>query len=331
MKRFMVSGLITLVLVGSLQVVRAGEIVDATGRSVTLPAPVTRVAAAGPPAEVLLYAFAPDAMIGWIRDIPAAVAPFITPQAKALPTVGAVTAQGEDPDISDILAAKPQLIVDFGDVDRRYIDLAARIQSRTGVPYVLLDGALTKMPETFRALGKLTGREARGEELAIYSAEILARVEDVASAHRARPIRVYVARSADGASATRSGSNTGDVYDFAGLENVAENNYGLPGEVRKLDPDMIVALDARFLEVAKGEAWSRVRAVQEGKIVVPPRLPWGWTDHPPSVGRILGALWLTSTIYGVPSKDDLRAETVRFFKLFYHADLSLAQAEALIP
>lgn len=329
--RFMVLGFVSVLLFGSLQIARAGEIIDATGRSVGVAGPITRIAAAGPPAEVLLYAFAPDAMIGWIRDMPPATAPFITPQAKALPTVGAVTAKGEDPDVSEILAAKPQLIVDFGDVDRRYIDLAARIQSRTGVPYVLLDGALAKMPDTFRALGKLTGREPRGEELARYAAEILARVADVAKEHQAQPVRVYVARSADGTSSARSGTNTGDVYDFAGLKNVAENNHGLPGEVSKLNPDMIIALDAKFLDVAKGEAWTRVRAVQDGKIVVPPRLPWGWTDHPPSVGRILGALWLTSTIYGVPAKDELRAETVRFFKLFYHADLSPAQVEALVP
>src|SRR5262245_49030755 len=41
------------------------EITDAAGRKVALPAKVERIYAAGPPAGVLIFAVAPDKLIGW--------------------------------------------------------------------------------------------------------------------------------------------------------------------------------------------------------------------------------------------------------------------------
>ena len=45
----------------------ARTIVDAVGRSVTVPDHIERVFAAGPPASATLYVVAPDRMLGWIR------------------------------------------------------------------------------------------------------------------------------------------------------------------------------------------------------------------------------------------------------------------------
>jgi len=42
----------------------AREITDATGRHVAIPDAPTRVFAAGPPANVLLYALKPEPMVG---------------------------------------------------------------------------------------------------------------------------------------------------------------------------------------------------------------------------------------------------------------------------
>ena len=45
----------------------AREFTDDSGRKVALPDRVTRVYAAGPPASVLVFALAPDMLIGWTR------------------------------------------------------------------------------------------------------------------------------------------------------------------------------------------------------------------------------------------------------------------------
>jgi len=307
-----------------------GEIVDATGRTVKVDDPVSRIAAAGPPAEVLLYAFAPDALIGWVRDVPPRVAPFLTSEAKALPTVGAVTAQGDAPEISEILARKPQLIVDFGDVDARYGTLAEKMQAHTGIPYALLDGKLAKTPETLRVLGKLTGRGARAEELATYAEGLLTRARKIAAEHAGNPTKVYIARSADGSISALAGSHPGDVYDLAGLKNIAEYEDATPVQVAGWDPDLIVALDPKFRDATKSAAWSPLRAVRDGRILTPPRGPWGWTDSPPSVNRLLGVLWLTSKVYGQPTTGELRTETSRFYKTFFHLELTPEQLSTMV-
>jgi hypothetical protein len=42
--------------------------IDSAGRAVVLPDSIERVMAAGPPASVLLYALAPEMMVGWVRE-----------------------------------------------------------------------------------------------------------------------------------------------------------------------------------------------------------------------------------------------------------------------
>ena len=41
---------------------------DATGRAVAIPDKVEHIFAAGPPASLLLYTFAPDLLLGWTRN-----------------------------------------------------------------------------------------------------------------------------------------------------------------------------------------------------------------------------------------------------------------------
>ena len=307
----------------------AGEIVDAAGRTIKVTEPVNRIVAAGPPAEVLLYAFAPDAMVGWMRPVPPRIAEYILPQYRSLPAVGTITAMGDTPEVSDIMKAKPQLFLDYGDVEKRYIEIADATQKKTGVPYALLDGALDKAPENLRALGKLTGRAARGEELAKYAEEILARAQKIAAAHAAKPTTVYVARSPDGTDTALPLTHAGDVYDLAGVKNIATQRGNIPGQIAALDPDMIIAHDAKFREDAAGNAWGSLRAVKGAHVIVTPRVPWGANDHPPSVQRLFGLLWLTSAVYGAPTTDELKSEARKFYKVFFRIDLTPEQVDAL--
>ena len=41
------------------------EVTDSAGRHVTIPSAIQRVMPAGPPAALLLYALAPEKLIGW--------------------------------------------------------------------------------------------------------------------------------------------------------------------------------------------------------------------------------------------------------------------------
>src|SRR5690606_33925883 len=89
--------LATLALQGALALpvlAQTRTIVDSAGRSVEVPAVPQRVLAAGPPASVLLYALAPEKMVGWVREPGAGEKPFLAEPYRDLPTYGRLTGRG---------------------------------------------------------------------------------------------------------------------------------------------------------------------------------------------------------------------------------------------
>ncbi|MBM4321086.1 MAG: hypothetical protein FJ125_14320, partial [Deltaproteobacteria bacterium] len=63
----------------------ATELVDDSGRTVRLPAVIRRVYPAGPPAMVLVYVVARDALVGWPQELPAGAEAFIPAPYWQLP------------------------------------------------------------------------------------------------------------------------------------------------------------------------------------------------------------------------------------------------------
>src|SRR5215467_1621191 len=117
----------------------AREILDATGRNISVPDKIERVMAAGPNAAVVLYVLAPEKMVGW----PSAPRPnereFLLPAARDLPELGRLTGRGDTANVEIVLKTKPDLIFDFGSVSPTYVSLAERVQEQTGIPYLLID------------------------------------------------------------------------------------------------------------------------------------------------------------------------------------------------
>ncbi len=72
-------------LLGRPALAQSRMVVDSAKRSVTLPAKIERVFVAGPPASVLAYVLAPDAMVGWVRQPSPAEKEFLAAPARDLP------------------------------------------------------------------------------------------------------------------------------------------------------------------------------------------------------------------------------------------------------
>ena len=64
---------------------RAASVTDAAGRSIEIPATVSRVFPAGPPAAILLYTLAPELLLGWPRANRAEECAFLKPDICARP------------------------------------------------------------------------------------------------------------------------------------------------------------------------------------------------------------------------------------------------------
>src|SRR5258707_218091 len=91
--------------------------VDSAGRSVGIPDNVGRLMAAGPAASVLLYAVSPEKMVGWVKEPSAADKAFLRPSTQGLPVYGRITGKDGSINLAIIATLKPDLIIDFGDVN----------------------------------------------------------------------------------------------------------------------------------------------------------------------------------------------------------------------
>ena len=69
--------------------------------------------------------------------------------------------------------------------------------------------------------------------------------------------------------------------------------------------------------------------VKNQRVFFIPNQPFGWLDSPPSLNRLLGVRWLQHLLSNKPMADFV-PEVQHFYKLFYHIDLSTAQAEQLL-
>jgi iron complex transport system substrate-binding protein len=262
----------------------AAEITDSAGRTVQVPEHPARVIPAGPPAAVLLAALAPDLMAGWPSPLSDAARPMLAPEAAKLQQIPRLT--GHD-DVSEaIKALKPDLILDYGSVSPQ------ATQAHTGIPTILLDGSLAKIPETFRRLGVLLDREQRAETLARFAEAVLSL--PVPPDHP----RVLYARGADGLTVGAPDTDITELFKHLGWQVVAPDGQGTfrtttIEAIQAVDPDLLVFSDPAMREtLANHDAWKAVRAVSEGHAIVAPGLPFGWIENPASINRLLGLAWL---------------------------------------
>jgi iron complex transport system substrate-binding protein len=319
--------------------VQERTVVDGAGRRVEVPARVERVFAAGGPASIMLYTLAPERLLGWTRAPSPEEAAFLPERWAARPALGRLTGRGNTANVEVVLAARPDVIVDYGSLAGTYVSLADRVQAQTGVPYLLLDGRLDAVPAVYRALGALLDLRERAETLARHAERLLADTDRQVTGIPAgeRP-RVYYARGPRGLETGRAGSVNVESLTRVGARNVAGEGLGGGGlatvsfeQVLAWDPDVVVTIERDFAAAAPADAlWGRLRAVRQGRVHVAPGLPFPWIDFPPSVNRLIGLRWLGRVLYPARFTADLRAEARDFYTRFYHRAPAERQLDALL-
>ena len=318
---------------------RAERVVtDATGRRIAVPDRVARVFPAGPPAAILLYTVAPDLLLGWPARPPRpAEAAFMTPESAALPEVGRLTGRDNTANVEAVLVRRPDLVLDYGSVAPTFVSLAERMREQTGLPVLLLDGALGKIPETYRLLGCILDRRGAAAQRADAAERILARAGEDAERVRARRVRVLYLRGPRGLETGAAGSINTEIIEFAGAENVAGRALGPGGlvqvsmeQVLAWNPDWIILQHPDALALARTDPlWRSLTAVRQGRVALLPGLPFGWLDFPPSVNRLLGLIWLP-VLFGVRPREGFGGAVADFQALFYHRRPEPALLEPLL-
>ncbi len=298
----------------------------------TLPnKPITRVISAGGPADVLLLSLAPEKMLGLasankdasrIRYLPTSVA--------KLPSLGRLSGRGSTLPLEKLIALKPDVIIDVGNVTASYRSQAQRLAAQTRIPYVLVDGNLADAPQQLREVGKLLGVPARAETLAQMAQKILTGAQQTAAQQKGKPaLKVYFGRGIDGLETGLAGSIHTEAIEYVGARNVAvAGNQKILSRVSMeqllvWQPDVVLTQDPKFYQsLQQSKAWQGVAAVKNKRVYLVPSLPYGWLDGPPSINRLLGLLWLQKTVYPSTQTKQIDAQIQAYFKLFYGHDLA---------
>jgi iron complex transport system substrate-binding protein len=307
----------------------ADTFTDAGGRVITIPDKVDKVMAAGPPAEVMIYMLAPEKLAGWVKAKSDADKDLLITKVGNLPVLGRLTGESGEANIAAIMQAKPDLIIDVGDVDPSYVALADKVQKETGIPYVLIDGHLANTQNALRQVGDLLDVTDRADKLATYVDQ---RFDELSTALDIVPkesrMRIYYGRGADGLQTGLAGSINTEFIDMLGAVNVAAaaGKGGLTKvtakQVADWNPDIIILEDpAAFAAVKKDPAWASIKAVKAGKVYRAPDKPFGWLDSPPSANRLMGLIWLEGILYPKQFDSDNPAKARDFYDEFYQVDL----------
>jgi iron complex transport system substrate-binding protein len=314
----------------------AQTVKDAAGRTVPIPAKVSRVFPAGPPAAILLYTLAPDMLIGWPRANRPEECVYMLPEICARPEVGRITGRGNTANLESVIALKPDLILDVGSTSSTFVSLAERVQQQVGIPYALLDGRFDAVAETYRQLGKLIGRKSDAEKLARYADDTFKVIaERTASiAPSARP-RVYYARGPRGLVTGLGGSINVETIEMLAQNVAGANKGGLANvsieQVLLWNPDVIITIDQDFAgSIRNDPAWAAIKAVRDNRVHLSPKMPFGWVDFPPSVNRLIGLRWLAKILYPDKFPEDMRILTRDFYTMFYHRTPDDAQIDHVL-
>lgn len=310
---------------------------DSLGREVEVPAEISRIVPTGPLAQIILYAIAPDMFVGLAAKWDSSAEGIVPEAYLNLPYFGQLY-NSANLNVEALALADPQIIIDIGQTMSTGAEDMDTLQSQTGIPTVFVSASLQDMPETFRTLGALLGREEKAEELAQFCERVYSRTVSIVEQVGDRKVNALYVLGEEGLNVLARNSYHSELIDML-TNNLAEvdspSSKGSGNEVTLeqialWNPDFILfAPDAIYDTVAGMDTWSEISAIANGKYIKVPEGPHNWMGTPPAVQRYLGLIWLTAQLYPDYCDYDAKAEILEYYELFYGCKLTEEQYTAL--
>ena len=281
MKKMMVAALLlALLLTGTCA--NAQTFVDSTGRTLELPDQIERVAVSGPYAQIVLFALAPDMLVGlssaWDDE-----AREIAGEYADLPVLGQLYGGKGNMNLEQIAATAPQIVLDIGETkDDMGEDLSA-LSEQLGIAFVHVGMTVETAPQGFRTLGRLLGREQDAEVLASYCERTLSRIDATMERVGEARAKFLYCVGEEGLSVVAKGSYHADMIDrltdnLAVVENPSSRGTGNEIDMEQLllwNPDTVIFGPGSIgKEAAKDPVWQAVDAIGKGRYAVAPHVPY---------------------------------------------------------
>ena len=310
---------------------------DDCGREIAIPNEITAVVPSGPVSQLVLFAIAPDLLAGLASRWKSSAEGIIPAQYWTLPYFGELYSSA-DLNVEELAAAGPQLIIDIGEAKKSIAQDMNDLEAQTQIPSVHIEAALAAMPEAFRKLGSILGKEEKGEELAQFCERVYQRTLFIMEKVGDNKANALYILGEDGLNVLANGSYHAEILDLltnnlAVVENPTSKGSGNEVSMEQIalwNPDFILfAPGSIYAALSEQEAWKELTAVRTGNYVEVPEGPYNWMGTPPGVQRYLGLIWLTSVLYPEYCDYDVKAEIMEFYELFYGCTLTDAQYAAL--
>lgn len=342
----LILGVIGVTLAVSAQSDSSVMVTDMGGRTVNVPPSASKVFSRSPVGTLLMYSLNPAKIVGQNWNPTQNEQAYLDPDFLKLPVLSGWFGSGNVGNTEEIVKAAPDLILSafYGQASPGVIDQANKMQRQLKVPVVLVNAAMENLAESYVFVGGLIGERKRAGVLAQYVEETLSDVTRRAATIEPSARRsIYYAEGPTGLQTDPAASRHARVINLVGGLNVAQvkvksvmgRTVISPEQLLQWDPDVILVCHDQGFSVEHSTLdavlhdgrLKTLRAIRNQQIYQVPYKPFNFIDRPPSINRLIGLKWLGHLLYPDTYDYDVRAETVRFYHLFYNIDLTEEQLD----
>ena len=310
---------------------------DSTGRQITVPARIDKVAVSGPLTQIVVFALCPDKLVGVANEWDESAQQFLDEKYYNLPLLGQLYGGKGELNLETLLASEAQVVIDVGEAKSTIVEDMDALQEQTGIPFVHIDAKLSAMDETYTLLGDLLDMQEEGKTLADYCRSVYDRIDSLAASVEKANI-LYITGEA-GLNVIARGSYHAEAIDLLANNLAVVDEPSSKGTGNEVDmeqilnwnPDVILFTPGSICAtVGEDAAWQGVTAIQNGAYYEVPMGPYNWMGFPPSVQRLLGMQWMAKVLYPDAVDYDMYEAASTYFQMFYHCDLTQEQYDALV-
>lgn len=309
---------------------------DSCGREVTVPADIQKIAVSGPLAQMVVFAIAPDKMVGVANAWDESAKAYFDAKYLELPLLGQLYGGKGELNLETLLAVEPDVVIDVGEPKDSMAEDLDALQEQTGIPFVHIDAYLASMDDTYAMLGDLLAMPNEAQGLADYCRYAYDTVKAIADS--VEKVNLLYVTGEEGLNVIAKGSYHAEAIDMLCNNLAVVDEPSSKGTGNEVDMEQILnwnpaavifAPGSIYSTVADNENWQTIPAIRDGRYYEVPMGPYNWMGFPPSVQRILGMQWMAKVLYPDAADYDMYETTQTYFQLFYHCDLTAEQYAAL--